>query len=216
MVTTYQRRSRPFPTGRARYDITRTIFVGRHCLLVDHPSDPLYLRWASEELAAWGVTDARWTVTPWGAARCRALWGCSRQATAGRCADGHTSGNEEKVLELRESDLLRRGHVFTPDMYLEAHPAESDVEDLLGRDFYVDLVNAAYGLEEKEEVPTSVPADGERVVREVEEHFQRLRGIGQPDYDQHRPARYLLEHRTSLMVRDKAQALDRLNSSSGT
>ena len=45
--------------------------LGENCLLVDRPSDLLYLQWASEELRTRGRTglDPRWVVTPCGGIR---------------------------------------------------------------------------------------------------------------------------------------------------
>jgi len=50
------------------YDVTQTLFVGEHSLLVEGPSDYLYLRWFSELLRQTDRTslDSRWTITPCG------------------------------------------------------------------------------------------------------------------------------------------------------
>ena len=53
------------------YDVTQTMFIGEHSLLVEGPSDPLYLRWAKFELEARKRVslDRRWTNTPCGGIR---------------------------------------------------------------------------------------------------------------------------------------------------
>ena len=50
------------------YDLTQTLFVGEHNLLVEGPSDLLYVQWADRELRKRGRTglDPRCTVTPCG------------------------------------------------------------------------------------------------------------------------------------------------------
>lgn len=50
------------------YEITQTLFVGKHTLLVEGPSDLLYLKWFQKQLAALGRTslDRRWTISPCG------------------------------------------------------------------------------------------------------------------------------------------------------
>lgn len=50
------------------YDITQSLFVGRYNLLVEGPSDLLYLQWASSELRKLGrgSLDNNWTICPVG------------------------------------------------------------------------------------------------------------------------------------------------------
>src|SRR5207247_3571721 len=47
------------------YEMTQTLFVGRHTLLVEGPSDFLYLKWFSSQLARQGKAglDYRWTIS---------------------------------------------------------------------------------------------------------------------------------------------------------
>jgi hypothetical protein len=54
--------------GALGYDITQSLFVGRHTLLVEGPSDVLYLNALSAELGRRGRTtlDPRWTICPAG------------------------------------------------------------------------------------------------------------------------------------------------------
>ena len=48
------------------YDITQTLFVGKNVLLVEGPSDFLYLKWFSSELQHQNREglDRRWVITP--------------------------------------------------------------------------------------------------------------------------------------------------------
>ena len=50
------------------YDLTQSLFIGEHTLLVEGPSDLLYLTWASNELRSKKRTglNPRWTITPTG------------------------------------------------------------------------------------------------------------------------------------------------------
>src|SRR5262249_3692122 len=52
------------------YDLAQTLFVGPNCLLVEGPSDLLYLPLPSQALAGKGRTplDERWVITPVGGA----------------------------------------------------------------------------------------------------------------------------------------------------
>lgn len=194
------------------YDITQTLFVGKNTLLVEGPSDLLYLKWASDkllDLKRKGL-DKRWTVTPCGGitkvSSFMSLFGGSGLHVA--VLTDYGRGDKTKVRELRESNLLRDGHVFTADMYLDG-ATEADVEDVLGRDLYIHLVNVAYELTGKNALPSVRPSGApERVVVEVEEHFRSL-PASVPEYDHYAPARYLVEHSSELSLPGLDGALGR-------
>lgn len=194
------------------YDLTQTLFVGEHCLLVEGPSDLLYLQWISSQLSSRGRIglDKRWNITPCGGITkvpsFMALFGGSRLHVAILTDLGH--GDKRKVRELRESDLLRNGHVFSADMFVSG-AAEADVEDMLGRPFYVNLVNVAYGLVDGQELPAGEPEGAaERVTVEVEEHFRTLPG-SVAEYDHYVPAEYLVRNSVPGDASKLDPALDR-------
>ena len=177
------------------FDITQTLFVGEHTLLVEGPSDLLYLRWVSRQLAQQNRTalDRRWVICPSGGidkiASFVALFGGNKLHVA-VLADFHR-GLKTKVRNLVESKLLLDGHVFSADSY--AGKTEADIEDMLGRDFYVELVNSCYGLPAKQALPQQQPADAPiRVLEEVERHFAVLTG-SVPEFDHYTPAYVLTE-----------------------
>lgn len=185
------------------YDITQTMFIGKHVLLVEGPADLLYLKWFSKELKTRkGVElDPRWVITPCGGldkvGSFLALFGANKLHVA-VLTDFH-SGQRKKVRDLKESVLLKAGHVFSAEMY--AGQSEADVEDMMGRPFYVELVNECYSLEDKRRLP-DVPNAGAppRVVKEVEEHFATL-PPETPEFDHLGPAVYLLENGADLRNR---------------
>jgi predicted ATPase len=194
------------------YDITQTLFVGKHTLLVEGPSDLLYLNWASAGLIGQKRTgfERRWTITPCGGitkvSSFMALFGGSGVDVA--VLTDYGRGDKAKVRELRQSQLLKDGRVFTAEMYVD-NSAEADVEDILGRELYIHLVNVAYGLNSKNSLPIKRPQGApERVVVEVEEHFRKL-PANVPEYDHYAPARYLIEHSSELSLPGTEDALDR-------
>jgi predicted ATP-dependent endonuclease of OLD family len=179
------------------YDITQTLFVGEHNLLVEGPADLLFIQWASQALKARGRTslDRRWTVVPSG--------GVGKVASFLSLFSGHklhvavftdlSTGIKSTVRSLRENSLLREGHVLTADMFVEGQD-EADVEDLLGRRVYIEIVNKAYSLSNTHRLKAQRASEApERVVKEVEEHFKLL-PANIDDFDHFRPAVYLLEH----------------------
>ena len=178
------------------YDMTQSLFVGEHCLLVEGSSDMLFLRWASRQLAESrriGL-DPRWTVTPVGSitkvGSFVALFG-GNQLHVAVLTDFH-AGEKRRVRDLRESQLLESGHVFSAERF--ANQEEADIGDMLGRTFYVGLVNRCYGLDGDTRLPDTAPEEvPERVVKEVEQHFDTV-AIDGPYFDHMSPAVYLVEH----------------------
>lgn len=178
------------------YDLTQSLFVGEHSLLVEGPSDLLYLRWATRQLMAIGRRglDPRWTVTPVGGIDKVGSFNALFSANALHVAvltDFHR-GDKRKVAELRNSGLLEAGHVFSADEFTEQE--EADIEDMLGRSLYTDLVNRCYELEESDRLPDSPPDDGPvLVLEEVKQHFRTV-ATKVPEFDHLSPAIYLVEH----------------------
>jgi hypothetical protein len=183
------------------YEITQSLFVGEHTLLVEGPSDYLYLKVFSDELETRGRThlDPRWVVCPTGGidkiSAFMILFGGNKLHVA--VLVDFARGQKRKIDELRRSSLLRDGHVLSADMYAEQD--EADTEDLLGRVAYLALVNQAYGLTDKMKLDVTYGnRNGARVLKEAEEHFATLPPTA-PNFDHFKPAAYLLENRSGIL-----------------
>lgn len=196
------------------YDITQTLFVGSNALLVEGPSDLLYLQWASDRLRAAkriGL-NLQWTTTPCGGITkvpsFMALFGGNRLNIAVLTDFG--AGDKKKVRDLRDSELLDAGRIISAEAYAEDPSAdEADIEDILGRAFYIDLIAKCYGLTAKQKLPKVKPADApKRVVAEVEDHFRTL-PASVAEFDHYAPARYLIEHADEFGSPQIDGALDR-------
>lgn len=182
------------------YDITQSLFVGKHTLLVEGPSDLLYLKWFSQELQRRGRTalDPRWTISPAGGLdkvnSFVTLFGGNKLHVA-VLTDFH-EGEKKKVRTLRDSELMQQGHVFSAESY--AGQDEADLEDVIGRTAYIALVNQCYGLKRPNAFLTKKPQDASnRVVKEVEDAFSLL-PPQIPNFDHYSPSLYLTEHSGEL------------------
>jgi energy-coupling factor transporter ATP-binding protein EcfA2 len=180
-------------------DVTQSLFVGKHTLLVEGPSDLLYLQWASNELRLAGRTglDPRWTICPSGGLdkvwSFLTLFGGSRLHAA--VLSDFSDGIKKKVRDLRERGSLPSDHVLSADSYVGKN--EADVEDLVGRPLYSAVVNARYGLKGAEMFSSDGHvSSGPRAVKEAEAHFERLKQTMKdpPLLDHYSPAAYLAEH----------------------
>lgn len=181
--------------GALGIDITQTLFVGPNSLLVEGPSDILYLKWVSSELLRKGREglSGRWTLSPSGGldkvASFVALFSGKLKNIA--VFTDYASGEKNKVERLRQLEVLKAGRVLTADQF--SGQQEADIEDMVGRANYIEIVKRAYGLKTKDALPLKKPADAPiRCVKEVEDHM-RLQA-GKPDFDHFEPARYFAEH----------------------
>jgi len=178
------------------YEIAQTLFVGKHVLLVEGPGDILYLQWASDQLRQRKRTplDPKWTIAPGGGID---KMGSFISLFAGKgihiaVLTDYGQGDKKAVQRLRDSDVLRVGHVLTVDEF--AGQPEADIEDVLGRDLYLSLIRKCYKLQKKNELPSKKPVNSPvRVLKEVEEHFRTL-PVSVPEFDHYTPARFLMEN----------------------
>lgn len=177
--------------GALGYEITQTLFIGKNSLLVEGPSDILYLKAYSAELARLKRTalDPAWTITPVGGvdkvgAFMSLLYGNKLNVAV---LTDFAKGQKKKVEDLRQSKLLSGSSILTVNAYTGTE--EADTEDLIGRDGYVALVEHAYdikGLKLLDHVT-------DRIVKDVESAF-RVLPPGTPEFDHFSPSSFLIEN----------------------
>ncbi len=194
--------------GALGYDITQTFFVGPHTIVVEGPSDLLYLKWFSSELERRGKRglDPRWSISPVGglAKISSFVVLVGQQARNVAVVTDYAKGEKREVERLRRSEILKEGSVLSAEAYVEG--AEADIEDLIGREAYVHIVAQCYDLKGEAQLPNKRPEGApQRVVKEVEEHFKLL-PAEIADFDHFRPAEFLTENGTAL--KDKIPKFD--------
>jgi predicted ATP-dependent endonuclease of OLD family len=185
--------------GALGYEITQSLFIGKDTLLVESPSDLIYLKVFSDELRKRKRTglDTRWTICPVGGidkvAAFMSLFQANRSTTA--VLTDVTNGGKKNIEELRRSSLLQQGHVIGADIY--TGQTEADIEDIVGRRNYGALVNACYNLSNRQKIESQDNVSS-RIVKDVEEHFATL-DPETPPFDQFQPALFLLENRQEAL-----------------
>lgn len=162
-------------------EITQTLFVGRNTLLVEGPSDLLYLQWFQRFLRSRNRTtlSPEWTITPCGSIdKIPAFLSlfCGNRLNIAVLTDVG-DGSKRRVRDLKESSLVQQlysgGRIFTADKYAEQNCA--DIEDCIGRAMYREVVNECYKLPAKLIIPKDKGKDSpSRVVEEVANHFRTL------------------------------------------
>jgi len=203
-----------FPIRAAlAYDVARRAVLGPQTLLLDRPSDVLYLKWFSRELQMQGRDhlESAWSLVPIGGLDSigpfAALFANAAQKIV-VLTDGLMS-HPRRMEGLWERGVLQFGRILRPAFYADREDAQ--IEDLLGRQMYRELVMGAFNLSE-----SAVLTDGmsdepsSRLVDEVERYFATMPPWA-PRFDSFAPASYLLEHSATLRVTLPGldQALDR-------
>ena len=171
------------------YDIAQTLFVGQNVILVEGPSDLLYLQALSAALQKAGKTslDKRWVICPAG--------GLSNIAQFVRLFMSREKRNIVAVTDYvagakKEADRIRRieeigGLLHYADF---CGKNEADVEDMFALPLYLKMVNGAYGLDGAITEDCVNRSSEKRNVRAVEKCFPESAG----KFDHYTPALWLL------------------------
>jgi hypothetical protein len=202
-----------FPIRAAlAYDVARRVVTGPQTLLVDRPSDVLYLKWFSRELQLQGRAhlSPAWSLVPVGGldsiAPFVSLFAGQEQQIA-VLTDGLMS-HPHRLDGLWDRGMLQFGRILRPALYTEREDAQ--LEDLLGRRLYRELVTGAYGLEESAVLDDGTAPGDRRLVAEVEAYFASMPPWA-PRFDAFAPAAHLFENTATLRATlpDLGEALDR-------
>ncbi len=183
------------------YELAQTLFVGPDCLLVEGPSDMLYLQILSQacENAGLTVLDPRWVVTPVGGADKLGTFVSLLGANQLNVAALIDSNPKDKQ---RIAALQANGHL-TGRALIELSEitgtAEADIEDLLEPGFYVALINATYKPDlAKPLTVADLKSQAPRITARIEHHF-RENGVANGKLNHYRTAAHLLREQTTLV-----------------
>lgn len=202
-------------------EMSQTLFVGEDTLLLEGPSDLIYLDVLTDVAEAQGHSglDPRWVKTPVGGAGKLStfvtLLGANRLRVA-VLVDSSTK-DASAVKRLRDNGQLAKNGLVEVGEFTGA--GDADIEDLFERDFYLDLVNRAYDAELTAPItPADLNASDPRIVRQIEAIFKQ-RGIAGGKFNHYKPAALLLREQSALTpkiapatVTRAAKLFNRLNS----
>ena len=198
--------------GALGYDIHQTLFIGPNSLVIEGPSDLLYLRAVSGQLEREGRTglSEEWTLTPVGGSgkvpTFVALLAPQHGMNVATLLDVQAS-DRAVIADLYKKKLLKRKNVMTYAEFVNSD--EADIEDLFDREFYVFLVNEEF----KNEIvkPIEIPLLNEhmpRILRCLEEYFSD-NPFKSGRFGHYRPARYFVENIDALWPRLSDKTKDR-------
>ena len=176
--------------GALGYEIYQTLFVGPNCLVVEGSSDLLYIQTMSSLLQERGRPglDPRWTITPVGGSdkvpTFVALMGAQTKLNIAVLVD-YQKRDKQNIENLYKRKLLAKNNVFTYARYVESD--EADVEDMLQPEFYLRLVNGAFGTSI---VVSDLKRRHPRILRRIEEYVEEHPLPDGASFNHYRPARY--------------------------
>jgi len=181
------------------YEITQSLFIGKDCILVEGPSDVVYLQVMSQALQSRKreFLDPRWVICPTGGldkvSSFASLFAGNKLNIVALCDYG--KGDKSKIERLRQSQILKTERVLTAADF--SGKAESDIEDLFDAAFYCNLVSQSLGLKGKQKITPKVAAEAspstERLVKQVEAACRTL-PPNSPEFGHFVPANWLLRH----------------------
>jgi energy-coupling factor transporter ATP-binding protein EcfA2 len=131
------------------YELAQTLFLGPDCLLVEGPSDLIYLQVLGEAVLAKGgePLDPRWVMVPVGGAdklsTFISLIGAN-QLNLAVLVDVATK-DKQRIRDLQQNGHLAKNALIEVGQFVGRDDA--DVEDLFAAGFYLKLVNGAYVTE---------------------------------------------------------------------
>ena len=189
--------------GALGYEIQQTLFIGPNCLIVEGPSDMLFIRAISCELEREGRKglSEKWVITPvGGSGKVPAFVSLLAPQKGINVATLLDIKNEDRQIieDLYKKKLLKKKQVLTYADFTSKE--EADIEDLFDREFYVGLLNAEFERELKKPIdPSDLNEREPRILKALEDHLSENPSIFKSgSFSHYRPARYFTENITDL------------------
>jgi hypothetical protein len=183
------------------YELAQTLFLGPDCLLVEGPSDLIYLQVLGEAVLAKGgeALDPRWVVTPVGGAdklsTFISLIGANQLNVA--VLMDVAANERQRVRELQRNGHLSKNALVEVGQFVGRNDA--DIEDLFDAAFYLKLVGGAYAKELPGGVALADLVDqNPRIARRIGTYF-KAKSIGTGRFSHYRPAAYLQREQGTLL-----------------
>lgn len=185
--------------GALGYEITQSLFIGEHTLLVEGPGDILYIQALSDALRRRGRLglDRRWIMCPAGGIDKIKPFVSLFAGNALHIAvlSDQAIGDRKKVEDMKRSDVLKAGHFYTIADFMGR--SEADIEDLFDPEVFVSLLNDSYELKGSNKLTVkklkAADTSTERLVKQAEAAF-RVMPNTIPMFDHFTPAGWLIRN----------------------
>ena len=203
------------------YQMAQTLFLAPHCLMVNSPSDLIYLQVLGDMVTevSGARIDPRWVIIPVGStdnlSTFVTLLGENYVSVA--VMMDLTPTNREKIEAINKKNEMEGEN---PVKWVQVtRVRDADIEDLFDPKVYLELVNRSYATQLDEPLTMRTITDSNpRIVERLKAYFSRT-GLAGGLFDRYVPAAYLLENfdnfkgNLSEDTLEKIQALvERINS----
>lgn len=185
--------------GAMGFEVTQTLVIGTNTLLVEGPSDILYLQAASSALKAAGRKhlSPHWAICPSGGIDkvlpfVRLFYGNKLNVAV---LTDYERGQKRKLDDLHKAALLENDRIILATDI--AGKDEADIEDFFDPAFFVDLINRTYGLKDGHELTVekleAADTTTVRLVKKAEAYF-RVLPAEISEFSHYDQSLYLLQH----------------------
>lgn len=185
--------------GALGYEVTQSLFIGKHTLLVEGPGDIMYLRALSSALGRKNKTklDSRWSLCPAGGLDkiqpfVALFYGAKLDIAA---LSDYAKADKRKLEALKQNKILESDRLMTVASILGLE--EADIEDVFAPAVYADILNRAFGLPDGQKLSAatlSVAApETTRLLKKAEACF-RVMPPATPEFDHFTPADWLIRN----------------------
>ncbi|MBB6226855.1 ATP-dependent nuclease [Polymorphobacter multimanifer] len=202
--------------GAMGFEVSQTLVIGKNTLLVEGPSDILYLQAASAVLKAAGRKHLapQWAICPSGGIDkilpfVRLFYGNKLNVAV---LTDFERGQKRKLDELYKSSLLAQERIILATEI--AGKEEADIEDFFEPEVFVELVNRTYALSDTHRMTIesldAADTTTQRLVKKAEAFFRVLPPEA-PEFSHFDPSLYLLQNPDILTAKSGpvAKTLDR-------
>ena len=202
--------------GALGYEIQQTLFIAPNSLIVEGPSDMLFLRAMSVQLQRDGRAglSGRWVITPVGGSgkvsAFVSLLSSQKGMNVAVLLDIQLK-DRQHIANLYKKKLLKKKQVLTYADFLNQNEEdkEADIEDIFLREFYVDLVNKEFSKELKAPIEVDALNKNEpRTLRAIKDYLEE-NPFQSGAFSHYRPAQYFSENVGSLWSEMSDEVKDR-------
>ena len=193
------------------YQMAQTLFLSPHCLMVNSPSDLIYLQVLGDMVAAEsGIRiDPRWVIIPVGStdnlSTFVTLLGENYVSVA--VMMDLTPTNKEKIEAINRKNELDGEN---PVKWVQVtRVRDADIEDLFDPKIYLQLVNLAYAKQLDQTLTMkSITESNPRIVERLKAYFAKT-GIAGGVFDRYVPAAYLLENFEDFKIHISEESIEK-------
>ena len=193
------------------YQMAQTLFLSPHCLMVNSPSDLIYLQVLGDMVAAEsGIRiDPRWVIIPVGStdnlSTFVTLLGENYVSVA--VMMDLTPTNKEKIEAINRKNELDGEN---PVKWVQVtRVRDADIEDLFDPKIYLQLVNLSYAKQLDQTLTMkSITESNPRIVERLKAYFAKT-GIAGGVFDRYVPAAYLLENFEDFKIHISEESIEK-------